>query len=264
MTRAIHPAVRFVTTTLALSILAGCGGNTSGATVNPPGEEKSGKTRLLEAGGKIIQDKPPLEAINMYLNAFHWYSGDMGRQVEAHHYCTHGNEDFMQCVVYDGNGPDARLIGVEYIVSERVFQSLAPEEQRLWHSHHYESQSGTIITPGLPPAAEKAVMQHISSTYGKTWHFWQVDRGDKLPLGIPQLMMGFTAEGQVDPKLLADRDKRFGVSADDKKRRFKDITTRPSLPQADAWQRGEVLQLDLTKLEGVRRSETPVPARNPR
>lgn len=35
------------------------------------------------------------------------------------------------------------------------------------------------------------------STYGKTIHTWQVDRGDTLPLGAPQLMMSPTADGQV-------------------------------------------------------------------
>ena len=37
--------------------------------------------------------------------------------------------------------------------------------------------------------------------YGKTWHTWQVDRGDKLPLGILQLMMALTEDGQLDPKV---------------------------------------------------------------
>ena len=28
-------------------------------------------------------------------------------------------------------------------------------------------------------------MQKLVNTYGKTFHTWQVDRGDTLPLGIP-------------------------------------------------------------------------------
>lgn len=28
--------------------------------------------------------------------------------------------------------------GVEYIVSDRIFEDLPPEEQKLWHSHAYE------------------------------------------------------------------------------------------------------------------------------
>lgn len=39
------------------------------------------------------------------------------------------------------------------------------------------------MLPGLPKVAEKAVLRKLAKTYGKTWHFWQYDRGDKLPLG---------------------------------------------------------------------------------
>jgi hypothetical protein len=28
--------------------------------------------------------------------------------------------------------------GVEYVVSEKVFQTLPAEEKQLWHSHNYE------------------------------------------------------------------------------------------------------------------------------
>lgn len=46
-------------------------------------------------------------------------------------------------------------------------------------------------------AAETAEMKELVGLYGKTYHFWQVDRGDALPLGTPQLMMSFTADNQV-------------------------------------------------------------------
>ncbi len=45
--------------------------------------------------------------------------------------------------------------------------------------------------------AETAEMREIIGLYGKTYHFWQVDRGDQLPLGEPQLMMSFTKDDQV-------------------------------------------------------------------
>lgn len=28
--------------------------------------------------------------------------------------------------------------GVEYIVSDQIFETLSPDEQKLWHSHAYE------------------------------------------------------------------------------------------------------------------------------
>ena len=43
----------------------------------------------------------------------------------------------------------------------------------------------------------------VAKTYGKVFHFWQYDRGDTLPLGLPQLMMSFPEDGQLNPNLAA-------------------------------------------------------------
>lgn len=45
--------------------------------------------------------------------------------------------------------------------------------------------------------AETQEMKELIGLYGKTFHFWQVDRGDPLPLGLPQLMMSYTRDEQV-------------------------------------------------------------------
>lgn len=57
----------------------------------------------------------------------------MNRQLIAHHYCSHINQDVRQCVIYDSDRPDARLIGIEYIISEELFNQLSTEEKKLWH-----------------------------------------------------------------------------------------------------------------------------------
>lgn len=43
--------------------------------------------------------------------------------------------------------------------------------------------SGMLYAPGVPDSAEAVEMSKLVDTYGKTWHTWQVDRGDVLPLG---------------------------------------------------------------------------------
>ncbi len=65
-------------------------------------------------------------------------------QVEAHHFCACPNEDVRQCVIYDSDKPNARLIGLEYIISSKLFEGLPEEEKMYWHSHKYEVQSGTL------------------------------------------------------------------------------------------------------------------------
>ena len=149
------------------------------------------KHRVLDLASGVIQPKYPLSAMSTYLNGFHMYADDMGLEVEASHFCIHLRHDLHQCVIFDRNAADARLIGIEYIISEERFRGLPEEEKRLWHSHHYEVKSGELVAPGIPDMAEHAYFSDLVTTYGKTFHTWQYDRDD-FPYGIPQLMMGFT------------------------------------------------------------------------
>ncbi|MCW1912967.1 OBAP family protein [Luteolibacter sp. GHJ8] len=208
------------------------------------GEDKRGKTKLLEAGAEALQSEAPLKSIHAHVCGFHFYNGDIKRQVTAHHYCSHLGEEIMQCVIYDTDKPDAKLIGIEYIITAKLFEGLDPEEKKLWHSHVHEVQSGQLIAPRIPAVAEKQLMKHLVGTYGKTWHTWQVDRGDELPLGIPQLMMGFTKDGQAESGLIKSRDEGYGISSDEKKRDRSDIPAPQILPGANNWESGEAVQLE--------------------
>jgi Protein of unknown function (DUF1264) len=193
---------------------------------------------------------PPIGDIHSHVCGIHFYSGDMARQIIAEHYCSHLSDEVLQCVLYDSNKPGARLIGVEYIVSAKIFESLPPEEKKLWHSHNYEVKSGVLTAPGMADAAEKDLMKALIGTYGKTWHMWQVDRGDKLPLGIPQLMMAFTADGQAKANIIAERDKLYGSTAVKKTARA-DIADAKHDPGADGWQKGVAVQLDLKTVQAT-------------
>jgi hypothetical protein len=55
--------------------------------------------------------------------------------------------------------------------------------------------------PNVPAAvweiAETEEMKEVIGLYGKTYHLWQVDRGDTLPLGRPELMMSFIKAEQA-------------------------------------------------------------------
>ena len=228
--------------TAALLALA-CGGKNTASNVDSPGAEKDAKTKVLEAGSATLQDKTPVNRLEIYLNGFHFYNGNLGAQMEAHHYCTKLNEDLTQCVIYDGNGRDAKIMGVEYIVSEKLFKTLPPDEKKLWHSHQHEVASGSLIAPGLPLVAEHELMEKIVNTYGKTWHTWHTDQDLALPLGSPALMMGFTKDGQLRRELIDDRDQRFKVSTEEKRKNRADLPVRPVQPGADAWQTGDVRQL---------------------
>ena len=206
------------------------------------------KHRMLDISSNLLQHKYPLDAMSTYLNGFHFYADDMGRQVEATHFCIHLRHDLHQCVIFDSNEPDARLIGIEYIISEERFKSLDEEEKQLWHSHHHEVKSGTLVAPGVPELAEKAYFEDLITTYGKTFHTWQYDRDD-FPYGIPQLMMAFTAEGQLREDLLAHRDETLGISTEKIRQDRQDIPTPMVQPGANAWEGGQTAQTRLEYME---------------
>jgi len=227
-----------------MAALAGCGADNSPSQVSAPGSPATPKTKTLEAGAALLQDKPPIAALNAYLDGFHFYSGNMQGQMEAHHYCANVNEDVIQCVIYDGNVASAKLMGVEYIVTANLYQGLPAPEKALWHSHVHEVKSGQLIAPGIPEVAENALMKKLVGTYGKTWHTWHTDQHAALPLGVPQLMMGFTADGQADAAMVAARDRRFKVDSLEKRRQRADIAAPAVDPGADAWQRGNAIELD--------------------
>lgn len=104
------------------------------------------------------------------------------------------------------------------MITPKLYETLDEEERKLWHSHVFEVKSGMLIMPQPSPLvpmtawekAENAEMEQVITLYGKVYHLWQVDRGDKLPLGQPQLMTSATDWGQVDEKLIDERDKRLG------------------------------------------------------
>lgn len=212
-------------------------------------DQKPPKTEVIEAGAEVLQGEAPIRAITTYLDGVHFYNGEMGEQVEAHHYVTILNEDVMQAVLFDGNEKNARMIGVEYIISQKLFNQLPDQEKKLWHSHAYEVKSGVTVAPGLPAAMEHELMAMLAPTYGKTWHTWHTHADETVPLGIPALMMAFTADGQIDPELLDKREQRLGVSAADNAARRADIPQPEIDPLADAWEQGEVIQLEAVTLE---------------
>lgn len=185
------------------------------------------KTDALEAGAIALQSKSPIDQFNMYLVGFHPMKDDPNIQMEAHHYCNQVNEDFAQCVLFDGNAKDAHLNGIEYIISEKLYRTLPAGERQYWHPHNYEVLSGELIAPGIPQAAEHSLMSEKMNSYGKTWHVWETDNHGKpnlsLPLGPPHLAWSFNHDGEIDPTLITQRDSRMRVDTLEKRKNRQDL-----------------------------------------
>ena len=193
--------------------------------IRPAGGKKTLKRAVLEAGASLLQSTAPLKDFDIYVTGFHCVKHHPQEHMEAHHYCKQVNDDLLQCVIFDGNTGDANLIGVEYIISERLFDGLPEDEKPYWHPHNYEILSGTLVAPGLPDVAEKAMLRLLMNSYGKTWHTWHTGRhdgqgrpADPLPYGDAMLMWSFNRDGEMDESLKRDTAEALGVDFDEKRR----------------------------------------------
>ena len=201
--------------------------NPAALAEEPPGDDKTLKTRALEMGAKLLQGNAPPARMDIYLVGFHPMKDRPDRQMEAHHFCHQVNQDFAQCVLFDGNGADAKLNGIEYIISEKLFDSLPEDERAYWHPHNGEILSGQLVAPGIPGPAEHALMKDKMNSYGKTWHVWHTgamgNAGDALPLGPPMLAWSFNRDGEATPGLVERRDEQMDIDTAEKRRERADL-----------------------------------------
>ncbi|CAG7887017.1 unnamed protein product [Brassica rapa] len=188
----------------------------TGEGKEPMGDPTKTTTAMLDKGTAMLQSMKPIKQMSLHVCSFACYSHDPGRQIEVHMYGHRVNQDFLQCAVYDSNSSKAHLIGIEYIVSEKLFQSLSPDEQKLWHSHDYEIQMALLVTPRVPELVAKPELKNLAKSYGKFWCTWQIDRGDRLPLGAPSLMVSpqDVSLGRIKPELVKKRDEEHGISTE--------------------------------------------------
>ena len=254
---------------LPFAFLVACGGGNTGPQSAPqaaPGAEPSAKTAALETGANMLQAKAPVEKISMYLAGFHPAKADPTMQMEAHHYCNQVTEDLAQCILYDGNTADARMMGIEYIVSEQVYNGLPSEEKAYWHPHNFEILSGQLRMPGLPDVAEKEALERKMNSYGKTWHTWMTGmyggHNDPLPLGPPQLQWSFSRDGEAMPGMVEARDARMNLNTADARKDRQDLAALAK-PQGGVDAMAGLFPNAMPLLNGIRdngdAATTPVP-----
>jgi hypothetical protein len=149
----------------------------------------------------------------LHVCAFHIAKDDPAYQIESHHYCTAVKGGVFQCTLYDKDKGDARLIGVEYIVGDDLYQKLPAEEKPYWHPHGYEIAAGLLTFTGIKDDCEKKLVKGLQKTWGKVWQTWPDPTRD-LPIGKPRLMWSAAKDGDVRKDLVQKRDRYYGISVD--------------------------------------------------
>jgi len=186
------------------------------------GENKDGAAKFMA----------PAQGLHSHFCGIHCARNNPKFQIVAQHYCAPHGEQMHQCILFDSTEKNAKLLGVEYIISDTLYRSLPDTEKKYWHPHTYEVLAGGLIAPSMTPADELKFMKALITTWGKTWHTWP-DPTTAVPMGEPLLMWALTGDGQEDKNIIAKRDQTFGVStAAIRAKRIEDFGLEvPQIPQ---------------------------------
>ena len=111
---------------------------------------------------------------------------------KAYHYCKSIDAQTAQCLLYDGTGPDAKLIGVEYLVSDAIYQTMPEDEKAYWHDHKHEVDAGLLKSLTQTGAEEKATLAAVRPLWGKIFHTWT--HGKTYPRGPARVFWSVTGE----------------------------------------------------------------------
>lgn len=116
----------------------------------------------------------PAEKFDVHVVAPHVVDGVvMG---PFHHYCKLAQPDplVLECLLYTSTDPDARLVGVEYMIDKRLARANLPLEawNTYYHDHAVEIATGRVQVLDRPEAEAKALAEAASTTDGVIWKLW--------------------------------------------------------------------------------------------
>lgn len=140
-----------------------------------------------EAASSAMAKKPmPSDGWTLHIDARKHFSNDFDRDPIAHHYCKPVAGGLTECQLYDSDNSDARLVGVETIISAAAYNALPQEEKKFWHYHKTEIAKVDAKLPDLSAEEAAKVAKSIEETYGKIFIFWNPSETD-VPTGQPHV-----------------------------------------------------------------------------
>jgi len=197
-----------------------------------PGEKEKVSTKIGETFARVVQKHSPVNEFDTHLTAVLVDSRNPDKQVPVHLYVSHINEDFMQALIMDDETDDARLIGIEYIITPKIFDQLTPEEKKLWHSLNYLVRSGVLVAPRLPKVIEHRLMKDLAPAYAKAIYVWNKEESF-LPVGVPQFLSAPTHDGVLKVSLIQRLYDKYGYDWEKIRNSREDIRENSSLQGID-------------------------------
>src|SRR5579872_3272792 len=133
-------------------ILGVLGSFACGMTLAPAASKDDGH------GSQTVKSSPfmdPVNGIHAHFCGIHIAKKNPKFQIVTQHYCSARSDDMHQCLLYDSCEANAKLLGIEYIITERVYRDLPNSEKHYWHPHTYEVLAGGLTAPGMETGQER-------------------------------------------------------------------------------------------------------------
>jgi len=180
-----------ITTALAALLIAGCANN------NPPADDTS-VDDTTTATTQSQQQTPtvsmaPSEGWTLHMTAKKLFPGNPDMTVNK--YCKSVADmmsSMMQCELFDGNDSDSRLVGVETMVGQQMFNTFTPDEKKLWMPTKDLMLATTTTMPDIDAQQFKNVTESLSGNYSKIYLLWDPGKLN-LPTGSPVVSVMNTA-----------------------------------------------------------------------
>jgi hypothetical protein len=129
----------------------------------------------------------PTQGYTIHIDAEKHFGAANSTEV-AHHWCKPVSGGMLECMIFDGDAADARLVEVETIVKPGVYKTFSPKEQALWHYHKVEIPKVNAKMPDATAEETKATVASLTETYGKVFMLWD-PAANKNPIGQPTIVV---------------------------------------------------------------------------
>lgn len=110
------------------------------------------------------------------------------KETIAHHYCKGVAGGMTQCLLFESDSADARLVGGEAIVGPDAYRAFPDAEKKMWHYHRTEVPKVSATFPDLSEEEGKKTLDGMLETYGKIYLLWDPGNAEG-PTGNPSVTL---------------------------------------------------------------------------
>lgn len=138
---------------------------------------------LVSAGSAAAAEKPA-QGFELHIDAKLHFPGNP--DTIAHHYCKEVAGGMTECLLFDSDKADARLVGVEVVIGPDAHAALSSDEKAMWHYHKDEIPKVSATLPDVVAEEAAKVLKGMEESYGKVYILWDPGKGD-MPTGNPSV-----------------------------------------------------------------------------